>query len=271
MESTEKEEMNKLRWYHQIELSPGVFTPGYEWNSLWRPMKEVLNEIDFRGKRVLDVASWDGMWAFEAEKRGAAYVLATDLLSARWSDESLGLETFRFARRILKSNVDFASCSVYHLDNLKQKFDIVICFGLLYHLRHPTLALDQCRSVLVAGGQCLIETALLLDESKARVELDSLQIYPSDPTTWCAHSDDAMKIALRSAYLEPEFFKETLRQDEVLKIGRGLWIGRAFEGPHPQHSFPYEGLSDFFQPNPKLIRGRDIPGMATGHTSEELT
>lgn len=252
-------EMNELEWYHSIELAPGVFTKGYPWGpSVWEPIRQQLDQVDFRGKRVLDVASWDGMWAFEAEKRGASRVLATDYFPGRHTEEAAGLKTFNFAKAKLKSKVDFRPCSVYKLEELGETFDIVTCFGLIYHCRHPTLALDQCRLVLDDGGLCLVETALVYDPG-SYIEVDTDKIY-SDGTTWCAHTERAMTLTLESAYLHVEHFAELSLQNAENRVGRGFWKARAFSGVHPHHWLPYPGLERFYSPRPERNQ-LSVPGM----------
>jgi 2-polyprenyl-3-methyl-5-hydroxy-6-metoxy-1,4-benzoquinol methylase len=253
--------MNSLQWYHSIELAPGVWTSGYPWGpTIWEPIREQLGKVDFRGKRVLDVASWDGMWAFEAEKRGASYVVASDYLPARLSNEETGLETFNFAKRMLNSRVTFRQCSIYDIGKLGETFDIITCFGLLYHLRHPTLALDQCRLALEDGGLCLVESALIRDEVGSYIEVDNNKIY-EDGTTWCAHTRRAMEITLESAYLRPDDFAELSVQRAEMKVGRGFWKARAFSGVHFHHFSAYPGLEKFYEPIPDVRDKLNIPGM----------
>src|SRR3954449_5886866 len=70
-------------WYHSIELAPGVVTPG--WFDL-RPVADKLPWPDLTGLRCLDVGTFDGFWAFEMERRGAAEVVAADILDPRQWD-----------------------------------------------------------------------------------------------------------------------------------------------------------------------------------------
>lgn len=263
LSASDLEEMNALEWYHSIELAPGVKTKGYPWGpSVWEPIREQLDKIDFRGKRVLDVASWDGMWAFEAEKRGASYVVASDYFPARHSDEQNGLKTFNFAKRILNSRVTFKSCSIYKLETLGEQFDIITNFGLIYHLRHPTLALDQCRLALKEGGLCLVETAVIVDkrdENASYIELDNNKIY-EDGTTWCAHTNRAMQIAMDGAYLRPESHTVLSIQRPEIGVGRGFWVGRAFSGVNHHHYLAYPGLEQFYAPIPGARAALNVPG-----------
>src|SRR3712207_4098554 len=69
-------------WYHTMELAPGEVTPG--WFDL-RPILDKLPWPDVRGKRCLDVGTYDGFLAFELERRGAAAVVAVDIKDhSRW-------------------------------------------------------------------------------------------------------------------------------------------------------------------------------------------
>jgi tRNA (mo5U34)-methyltransferase len=75
------EQVSQIEWYHTIELAPGVVTPG------WFDTRSAIEKCGFParldGKRCLDVGTFDGFWAFEMERRGAAEVLAVDVLDPR--------------------------------------------------------------------------------------------------------------------------------------------------------------------------------------------
>lgn len=148
-------------WYHTLELPDGTLTPG--WFDL-RAQAGRLPWPDVRGKRCLDVGTYDGFYAFELERRGAAEVVATDIadhadwdwpaaMRSRGSDElapvvgnkGLGFET---ARAALGSGVGRVEISVYHLDpDELGTFDVVVCGSLMVHLRDPVRALEAIRSV----------------------------------------------------------------------------------------------------------------------------
>ena len=69
-------EIAKVTWYHSIPLDEGIVTPGVDNSSLRLP--KIHLPQDLRGKSVLDVGAWDGFFSFEAERRGAERVLATE-------------------------------------------------------------------------------------------------------------------------------------------------------------------------------------------------
>ncbi len=150
-------------WYHKIKLAEGVVTPGLPFDHVWDNIRKSRSAIDYTGKIVLDIASWDGMWAFEAEQLGAKTVVATD---CRYE----ALDNFIFCREILGSKaMPFYNVAPYFLaerldvffqENWKSQkpyerlFDIVHHLGLLYHLRDPFLSLSQARSCLIKEGSC---------------------------------------------------------------------------------------------------------------------
>jgi tRNA (mo5U34)-methyltransferase len=149
-----------IDWYHTIDLGQGVVTEGLVDH---RPQLASYHLPEsLRGMRCLDVASMDGFWAFELERRGAAEVVAIDV--ARRSDLDLpygvrdeiiesgqdGPATagFEFAHTALKSKVNKKIVSVYELSPERVgEFDLVFLSDLLLHLRDPQTALDRVRSV----------------------------------------------------------------------------------------------------------------------------
>ncbi len=157
------------RWYHSIEVLPGMVTPG--WFDL-RPIVERMPWPDVRGKRCLDVGTSDGFLAFELERRGAAEVVATDIATHEQWDWEAGLRDlgpqylrhvegpamgigFELARELLDSSVVRRQLSVYDLSpEHVGTFDVVVCGSLLLHLRDPLRALAAIRSVCRAELLC---------------------------------------------------------------------------------------------------------------------
>jgi tRNA (mo5U34)-methyltransferase len=151
----------ELEWYHTIELAPGVVTPG--WFDTRRVVKELPFPATLDGKRCLDVATFDGFWAFEMERRGAAETVAIDLLDPTQADWPVGYdpkvgeamarrkragEGFQMAHDALRSSVNRLDMNVYDLDPAEVgEFDFVYLGSLLIHLRDPVRALERVRSV----------------------------------------------------------------------------------------------------------------------------
>ena len=147
-------------WYHTIELAPGVLTPG--WFDT-RAVAPTLPWPDLAGKRCLDIGTFDGFWAFEMERRGAAEVVAVDVPDPREWDWPAGSEEeamrsigarkgagdgFTIAKEALGSSVDRRPLSIYQLSpEAVGLFDFVYLGSLLVHLRDPVGALGAVRSV----------------------------------------------------------------------------------------------------------------------------
>ena len=106
---------------------------------------------DLTGKTVLDIGCNAGFYSIEMKRRGAADVLGID-----WDERYL--DQARFAAAALGyEDIGFEKLSVYDVARLGRRFDLVIFMGVLYHLRHPLLALDLIREH-VAGDMLLFQT-----------------------------------------------------------------------------------------------------------------
>ena len=128
-------ELAGKRWYHSIELPDGSVIPGLlTLDQLRGNLAQFPVPADLRGKRVLDIGAWDGWYSFEMERRGAE-VVAVDVVE---------LDTLRTARELRGSKIEFVLSDIYHLTPERLgRFDIVLCLGVLYHLKHPLLGLER--------------------------------------------------------------------------------------------------------------------------------
>ncbi len=156
------------QWYHTIELAPGILTPG------WFDLRELATRLplpdSLEGKRCLDIGTFDGFWAFEMEKRGAAEAIGLDILDPRawdwpWGSDDAVVDAleerkdagrgFDIAREAVGSSARRIEGSVYELDpDVHGSFDFVYLGSLLLHLRDPVGALERVRSVCT--GQLLV-------------------------------------------------------------------------------------------------------------------
>ena len=153
-----RREVAALRWFHKIDLGHGIVTPGYVDTFRFLPWLRLPESLT--GKTVLDVGAWDGFYSFEAERRGAAQVLATDSYS--WGGGGWGTKAaFDLARRALGSRVESRVIDVLELspDNVGT-FDVVLFLGVLYHMRHPMLALEKVFGV--TREMAVVETHAVL-------------------------------------------------------------------------------------------------------------
>lgn len=252
MKEEDIKEMHSMQWYHKIELRKrilrkGIVTPGQDHDDIWIPLKKEMKKVDFAGKKVLDIGCWDGLWSFEAEKLGAAEVIATDINSQRSFSEQ-GRDTFEFARKHLNSKVKYKEVSVYELDSyFKNEFDIVIFFGVLYHLRYPQLGIGKIRKTLKERGTLLMETAVVLDTDDTIIQTDYRKIYSQDRSTWNAFSIPALTSLLHESYLKVIKCNSFSKKDIEKKIGRAFARCEAFSGRNEHHYFPDLVLGEYFE------------------------
>ena len=129
------QKLANMGWWHSFEMPDGSIVEGV------CPLEGLKNRLaqfpiphDLTGKRVLDIGAWDGFFTFELEKRGAE-VVAIDC----WDNPR-----FRLMREMLGSRAEYRIFDVYDLSPATVgRFDIVVFFGVLYHLKHPLLALER--------------------------------------------------------------------------------------------------------------------------------
>jgi tRNA (mo5U34)-methyltransferase len=148
------------------------------------------------GKSVLDIGCWDGFNSIEAHRRGAARVLATDHFV--WSDRSWGKrESFDLARAHLAPGIEVMDVD---LDDLSVErigtFDVVLFAGVLYHLRHPLLALE--RVAPIAKELFILESHLDARWMRrpAMVFYPGRELY-NDPTNWWGPNVPCVEAMLR--------------------------------------------------------------------------
>jgi len=202
-------------WFHNLDLkgvrtAPDHFLGDY-------PSVKFANfahaiPADLTGKTVLDVGCNAGYYSFKLAERGAA-VLAIDmddhyLRQARWAAEQLDPD----------ARVEFRRMTVYDLAHEHEQFDLILFLGVLYHLRHPLLAIDAVaerlrgtmifQTLTMPGGKQLdLPDDLSIDDREqltrpgwpraAFIE----RSLAGDPTNWWAPNDACVQAMLRSAGL----------------------------------------------------------------------
>jgi tRNA (mo5U34)-methyltransferase len=139
-------------WHHIIHFPHGIAAPGaYDPRQLF----DRLGLSDLRGLRVLDIGTRDGYFAFACEHLGAEVVAIDHIDPANTG--------FQAARRIFGSSVEYVQANVYTLQPEQLgTFDVILFLGVLYHLRHPLLALDRLRAL--SRGLLFVES-LVCDQS----------------------------------------------------------------------------------------------------------
>jgi tRNA (mo5U34)-methyltransferase len=213
-------------WFHNIDLR-GVPTaprhplgdyPTYKWARFASAIP-----LDLRGWTVLDIGCNAGFYSLEMKKRGADRVVGID-------SDGRYLAQARFAAELLGVELELEQMSVYEIGRLQEKFDLVLFMGVLYHLRHPLLALDLIHehvadNLIVVQSMLRGETETLpvaenypFQESQvfSRPGFPKMffveQRYADDPTNWWIPNRSCLEGMLRSAGFsitanpEPEVF-----------------------------------------------------------------
>ena len=234
-----KEKIDALGpWFHNIDLAgvwtaPDHFLGDYP-NVKFQRFAPHLPE-DLGGKSVLDIGCNAGFYSMEMKRRGAERVVGVDsddryLAQARFAAETLGYD-----------NIEFRNLSVYDVAALGERFDVVIFMGVLYHLRHPLLALDLIHEH-VAGDMLIFQSMQRGSKQVMEVEPDypfeETEVfresawpklyfvekeYAHDWTNWWVPNRACAEAMLRSA----GFTIETRAEDEV-------YICRRAEMPYAQ-------------------------------------
>jgi len=203
-------------WFHNIELGGIVTAPNHFLGDYpavkWRKFADSI-PADLSGKSVLDIGCNGGFYSIQMKRRGAAHVLGID------SDREY-LEQARFAAAVADLDITFEQLSVYDVGALGRLFDIVLFMGVLYHLRHPLLALDLIRAHV--AGDMLVFQSMQRGSPEAepvaadyefwdaapfeRPDFPKLHFieerYAADPTNWWIPNRACVEAMLRSSGFE---------------------------------------------------------------------
>ena len=225
-------------WFHNIDLggiwtAPDHFLGDYP-NEKFQRFAPHL-PTDLAGRTVLDIGCNAGFYSMEMKRRGAGRVVGVDsddryLAQARFAAESLGYR-----------DIEFRKLSVYDVGALGETFDVVIFMGVLYHLRHPLLALDLIHKHVAADmlifqsmqrGSMDVpdlaedypfeETAIFDDPAYPKLHFVERE-YAHDWTNWWVPNRACAEAMLRAA----GFGVETRAEDEV-------YICRRTEKPYAE-------------------------------------
>jgi tRNA (mo5U34)-methyltransferase len=203
-------------WFHNMDLNgvktaPNHFLGDYP-AAKWHSFEQAIPR-DLQGKTVLDIGCNGGFYSIEMKRRGADRVVGID------HDEDY-LRQARFAAQVSGFEIEFRRLSVYDIGKIGEKFDIVLFLGVLYHLRHPLLALDLLhehvtRDLLVF--QSLMRGSSDIGKYQSNYPFSEAQIfeepaypkmffveheYSDDPTNWWIPNRACAEAMLRSAGFE---------------------------------------------------------------------
>jgi tRNA (mo5U34)-methyltransferase len=193
-----KKRVSEIGWWHTIDLGNGVITSGHSDNI--GMLRRLRMPGDLRGMTVLDIGAFDGFFSFEAERRGAARVVAVD--SVEWGAAGWGERKkagFELARSALGSNVADIEMDVLEISPEKVGVcDLVLLLGVLYHVRHPLLLLE--RVFRVTGKQLIVETHVdMLGYKRPAAAFYPGREASGDPTNWWGPNPAAVEAMLRTA------------------------------------------------------------------------
>ena len=203
-------------WFHNLDLAGVKTAPNHflgDYPAIkWRNFSHALPQ-DLHGKSVLDIGCNAGFYSMEMKRRGAERVVGIDF------DEAY-LAQARFAAEVNRLDIEFREISVYDVAKLGEKFDIVLFMGVLYHLRHPMLALDLLHEHVVKDVlvfQSLMrgsadvaaleedypftETGIFDDPAFPKLHFIENR-YSHDPTNWWIPNLACAEAMLRSAGFE---------------------------------------------------------------------
>jgi SAM-dependent methyltransferase len=187
--------IGQYKWYHRIPVAGDLHTEpgGAGYPEIWSFILRGMQETDFAGTRVLDVACRDGLFSFEAERRGAREVIGID------NDLSAGATEFLIP--FFRSKVRMYELNLYELTPDRfGLFDVILLFGVLYHLRYPFWGLSKVVDCLSDKGLLLIESGMLVDRRFERHELlyCPVEASPYERTSCSFFNTAALTTTLRS-------------------------------------------------------------------------
>jgi tRNA (mo5U34)-methyltransferase len=204
-------------WFHDLDIHGVRTAPDHPLGNFLRELWDTVGRYfpeDMRGKTVLDIGCNAGFYSQRMYERGAT-VTGID-------HDGRYLAQARFAAEQLGYAIDFRQVDVYDVGQLGQRFDYVIFMGVLYHLRHPLLALERVAAVVGERlvVQCMVRGApaagFAAEPDYPITERDVFEDprfpamyfvenrYVGDPTNWWIPNEAGLAAMLRSAGLRIE-------------------------------------------------------------------
>ena len=195
-------------WWHYIEIGHGIVTSGHQGGEnnpgISKKLLAGLRLPDsFAGKTVLDIGAFDGLFSFEASKRGASRILAIDNfdhLAKEGKHLERGFEPLKIAQEILAAdNIECKEMDVMDICTEKiGTFDITLFLGVFYHLKNPFLALEKIASVT---KEMMILESLCIDKynNEAVAWFYEKDEWKKDPTNWWGPNQKCIEAMVRAA------------------------------------------------------------------------
>lgn len=213
--------LGDVGWFHSFALSDGTCVNGTKLPAMLQAeFAAILAPLPLNGLTVLDVGAWNGAFSFEAKRRGAARVLATDMFA--WTHPVFrGLERFLYVRKDAGLNIEYKPIDVPEISTeTVGKFDVVLFLGVFYHMPDPLSAIKPLAEI--SKLWMVLETHLDLDE----VPYPAMRYYPgselgNDPTNWWGPNQQCIEALLENAgFTQIEFARHPMAPD------RGIFHAR---------------------------------------------
>jgi 2-polyprenyl-3-methyl-5-hydroxy-6-metoxy-1,4-benzoquinol methylase len=236
----------KVRWFNAIDFGEwqtfGREGPyeRYPNSSLYGTF-DLLQSLDLRGMRCIDIGAGSGLVALGMKKLGAAYVAAADM--QRW-------EAFDIAQEASGEEVDYRIVGVEKLHTVadwQKSFDVVVCSGLMYHMWSPFDIVMAARRLIKFDGIFILQS-LTYNGDYADMRVNTLKNFNGDPTTFVVPAAAVMSHMMKAA-----LFDVVARRDLVVKDGFVAFMGKAVDRPDIVAERP-KNLIDMHN---KLIANRD--------------
>jgi tRNA (mo5U34)-methyltransferase len=221
-------EFSNIRGFHSIDLGNGIITPGVKKIEHHRlESSRFFDPIDLEESSVIDIGAWNGFYSFEAKRRGAKRVLASDHFA--WTDPKFrGRETFDLARSALGLDIEALEIDVPELSVERVgTFDVVLFLGVFYHLFDPIDGL--ARAAKLAREVLVVETHLdfdLLDFARPAMVFYPGSELNKDATNWWG-PNPACVVALLSyfgfAKIDATWVAPVVQYDAHSRGGRAVF------------------------------------------------
>lgn len=190
------EKISKLWWWHSIQLSTKVKTPGVYAQVHWDKIVSAIPS-DLTGKSVLDIGAHHGGFSFECERRNAKEIVAIDIWDSHFKQNIL------LCKEILDSKIQLVNLDVYEIETLDRNFDIILCFGILYALRNPFLILQKLHKM--CNELIIVEAEIIRTDRSICYVLEQGEIVPDQPLTILFSPTSLKNYALAIGFKKVDF------------------------------------------------------------------
>ena len=230
IESVPEQPNNVFTWYHSFRFG-NVYAPGTITSLQYQMWVSSLIPENLKNKTVLDIGTADGFYSFLCESRGAKKVVAVD-----WTE----FPGFSAAHKILDSKVEFRKLiidesnlgfadlkqKISTINEIKEKFDIILLFGVLYHLPNPVMIFKTLANIT---HEMLLMSGHIIDSKEpAMYYYPEGSLTPGDTTNWWVPTpscliDIGKRLGFNKSKMIDTFdfdsMNSTLQQTEEVKSG----------------------------------------------------